>query len=383
MKKTLLAAALLAGFAGAAQAQSTSVTLYGIIDTGLGYNKVKVKGSDSASRVGMINGAQSGSRWGLRGSEDLGDGLRAIFNIESGFDSSNGTSGQGGLFRRQATLGLAGDAWGTLELGRQTNMASKYLGGSIDPFGAGFGQANLGHGISAANTVRYDNMVLYRTPDFNGFQFGIGYSFATDGRVANFETSDNVRALTAGLRYANGPLAVVATYDQLRHNHGYHSVGYVDAQHKAKPRSYAIGVAYDFEVVKLAAAYARTTDGWFQGQAATGFGNVYGTSAFADNFKANSYLLGVTVPVGSGAIVSSWQHVSPKNDNLTGSSYVQVNSQGNVIKNDENMDVVSVGYTYDFSKRTNLYAFVSYAKDYAFIDGAKSTATGVGLRHRF
>jgi len=287
-----------------------------------------------------------------------------VFQVESGFDNSNGGSGQGGrLFGRQATLGLAGDAWGTFELGRQTNMASKYLG-PIDPFGAGFGQANLGHGISAANTVRYDNMALYRTPSFNGFQFGIGYSFATDaGTGVAFRTSNNVRALTAGLRYANGPLNVAVTYDQLRDRH--------NLNRDAKPRVYGIGVSYDFEVVKLAAAYARTTDGWFQGQAATGLGNGYNINGnqYADDFKANSYMLGVTVPVGSGAIVSSWQHVNPNNANLTGG--------------EESLNVASVGYTYDFSKRTNLYAFVSYAKDYAFIDGAKSTATGIGLRHRF
>ena len=86
----------------------------------------------------MINGVQNGSRWGLRGSEDLGDGLRAVFTLESGFDSGNGKPGQSSrLFGRQATIGLASDSWGQLDFGRQTNIASKYFG-SIDPFGAGF-----------------------------------------------------------------------------------------------------------------------------------------------------------------------------------------------------------------------------------------------------
>jgi general bacterial porin, GBP family len=196
MKKTLLAAALLAGFAGVAQAE-TSVTLYGIIDTGLGYNKIS-GGTDAqnGSKFGMINGVQNGSRWGLRGSEDLGDGLRAVFQLESGFDSGNGTSAQGGrLFGRQATVGLASDSWGQLDFGRQTNIASKYFG-SIDPFGAGFGQANIGMGLSATNTVRYDNMVLYQTPSFSGFQFGVGYSFnANDTNAAQtgFRTAEHPR----------------------------------------------------------------------------------------------------------------------------------------------------------------------------------------------
>lgn len=368
MKKTLLAAALLAGFAGVAQAE-TSVTLYGIIDTGIGYNKVKGNGFDG-SRVGMINGVQNGSRWGLRGSEDLGDGLRAVFQLESGFDSGNGKSGQNGrLFGRQATVGLASDSWGQLDFGRQTNIASKYFG-SIDPFGAGFGQANIGVGLSAANTQRYDNMVMYQTPSFSGFQFGLGYSFNADDQNANqtgWRTADNTRAITTGLRYVNGPLNVAFSYDQLNASNKL-AQGQVDAT----PRMYALGASYDFEVVKLALAYGRTTDGWFAGQGVAGpAGNInFGGNAFADGFKANSYLLGLSAPIGGASkLFGSWQRVDPSNNKLTG--------------DDATMNVFSLGYTYDLSKRTNLYAYGSYAKNYAFLDDVKSTAVGVGIRHRF
>ena len=164
MKKTLLAAALLAGFAGVAQAE-TSVTLYGIIDTGIGYNKVKGDGFDG-SRIGMINGVQNGSRWGLRGTEDLGDGLQAVFQLESGFDSGNGKSAQGGrLFGRQATIGLQSDSWGRLDFGRQTNITSKYFG-SIDPFGAGFGQANIGI-VHTLNRLRLSGRVDLQNYDYH------------------------------------------------------------------------------------------------------------------------------------------------------------------------------------------------------------------------
>lgn len=371
MKKTLLAAALLAGFAGVAQAE-TSVTLYGIIDTGLGYNKISGASNEGAngSRFGMINGVQNGSRWGLRGSEDLGDGLRAVFQLESGFNSGNGNSAQGGrLFGRQATVGLASDSWGQLDFGRQTNIASKYFG-SIDPFGAGFGQANIGVALSAANTNRYDNMVLYQTPSFSGFQFGVGYSFNvndTNGAQTGFKTADNTRAITTGLRYVNGPLNVALTYDQLNASNKLSS-----AATDATPRQYAIGGSYDFEVVKLALAYARTTDGWFAGQGVdTNIGSVnFGANAFADGFKANSYLVGLSAPIGgASSLFGSWQRVDPSNDKLTGG--------------DATTNVYSLGYTYDLSKRTNLYAYGSYAKNYAFVDDLKSTAVGVGIRHRF
>src|SRR5690606_1129817 len=130
MKKTLLAAALLAGFAGAAHAQS-SVTLYGIVDVGVGGNKLhdSAAGGDDA-RYGLMSGVQSGSRWGLRGSEDLGNGLRANFQLESGFDVANGRQGpgsqEGRLFGRQAWGGLSG-AWGEVRAGRQVTVAAGYF----------------------------------------------------------------------------------------------------------------------------------------------------------------------------------------------------------------------------------------------------------------
>ncbi|MFY3140240.1 porin [Achromobacter xylosoxidans] len=377
MKKTLLAAALLAGFAGVAQAE-TSVTLYGIIDTGIGYNKISGAGDLNGSRIGMINGVQNGSRWGLRGSEDLGDGLRAVFQLESGFNSGNGNSAQDGrLFGRQATVGLASDSWGQLDFGRQTNIASKYFG-SIDPFGAGFNVANIGTGMSAANTARYDNMVMYQTPSFSGFQFGVGYSFSaddrnSDARRSGFRTADNVRAITTGLRYVNGPLNVALSYDQLKASNKQ-----FQEEVDATPRSYMIGGSYDFEVVKLALAYARTTDGWFttsnpagaSGTLANGNDLGFTNNAFADGFKANSYMLGLSAPIGgASSLFGSWQRVDPSNDKLTG--------------DDSTMNVYSLGYTYDLSKRTNLYAYGSYSKNYAFNDGVKATAVGVGLRHRF
>ncbi|AWP68613.1 porin [Bordetella holmesii] len=109
---------LLAGFAGAAQA-ADSVTLYGLIDAGIGYEQVKFNG-DKQSRFGAVQGVSSGSRFGMRGVEDLGDGLRAVFNLEAGFGPLNGNSQQNGrLFGRQATVGLDSDYWGRLEFGRQ------------------------------------------------------------------------------------------------------------------------------------------------------------------------------------------------------------------------------------------------------------------------
>src|SRR5690606_7122363 len=169
MKKTLLAAALALGFAGVAQAE-TSVTLYGVLDGGLGYQKVEAEGLGiaDAKKFGLVDGVQAGNRWGLRGTEDLGNGLQAIFQIESGFSLGNGNSGQGNrLFGRHATLGLQSDAWGRLDFGRQTNIASKYFAGIANPFADAFGQAGVTNTFGAASTARWSNMVMYQTPNFS------------------------------------------------------------------------------------------------------------------------------------------------------------------------------------------------------------------------
>ncbi|MYN13450.1 porin [Pusillimonas sp. TS35] len=367
MKKTLLAAALIAGFAGVAQAE-TSVTLYGILDGGIGYQKVDgtVDGVDyEAKKTGMINGVQSGNRWGLKGTEDLGEGLQAVFQLESGFSLGTGRSAQGGrLFGRQATLGLQGDSWGRLDLGRQTNIGSKYLPGIVDPFSGGFGQANVGTSFSSTNTMRWDNMVMYQTPNFSGFQFGVGYSFNVNGdqdwktKVDGVSDPDNNgKGVTTGLRYANGPIGVALTYDQIK-----------NSADDTKIKAWALGGAYDFEVVKVSAAFGQTKDGWMQG---SDFGPDFSTGTFvgAEGLKVNSYLVGLSAPVGNGKVLASWQMADPKD-----------------APNDADLDkqhVYSLGYTYNLSKRTNVYAIGSYAKHVLFEDDLKSTVVGVGLRHQF
>ncbi len=379
----LAAAAGLVATTGAAQAE-TSVTLYGIVDLGIGYQKIRGQGTD-VSRTGMIDGQQSGSRWGLRGSEDLGNGTRAIFQLESGFNSRTGRSRQGDrLFGRQATIGLANDAWGQVTAGRQVNISSLFFS-SIDPMGASYHQASLGSVFSSTETLRWDNLIQYLSPSIGGFQAGVGYSFDTGeaGNVGDlagdntFATNNKNRAITGGLRYANGPLNVAATADYLNPASNNGADG---SKGPIRIFSWQVGGTYDFEVVKLALAYGQIEDGWFgsagvqSGQGFGGPGSNYfngtdGTDRSVNGFKAKSYMVGLSAPVGPGSLFGSWQRADPSNDRLTG--------------DDKTMNIYSLGYTYDLSKRTNLYAYGSYAKNWAFLDGYKSTAAGVGVRHRF
>ncbi|MFC4277253.1 porin [Achromobacter aloeverae] len=371
MKKTLLALGLTTACAGVAHAE-TSVTLYGLIDAGVAYERIRGDGFH-ASRIGETSGTSSGSRWGLRGTEDLGDGLSAVFTLENGFTVTNGKSAQNSrMFGRQATVGLDSTTWGRLEFGRQTNMASK-LFGQIDPFGLSYNSANMGTTFSAMNTMRVDNLVLYQTPTVNGFKFGLGYSFNADDSLndgsGKFPTGDNNRELTTGLSYSNGPLFLAASYDRLDPTND--AVG---GKTSARPQQYALGGYYDFEVVKIGAAVSQTRDGWFVGQSlATSPGAYYkdfGNYRSADGFTATSTLLAVTVPVGAAtSVFGSWQRADPNNSRLTG--------------DDKTFNVYAAGLTYNLSKRTNLYAYASYANNYAFHDGVTDTVVATGIRHKF
>ncbi|SAK43594.1 outer membrane protein, (porin) [Caballeronia fortuita] len=217
MKKNLIVtaiAALAASFAGAANAQS-SVTLYGLIDTGLTFvNNVFDANPDHANMKATYHGLTSGnlqeSRWGLRGAEDLGGGLKAIFTLESGFDSGNGQLGENNkLFGRQAYVGLSSQA-GTVTLGRQYDSVVDYLGplsaagtwgGTY--FGHVAGNDNLNSDFSIANAIKF------QSANYAGFSFGGLYGFSNE--AGGF--ADN-RAYSVGAGYGNGPFKFGAAYMQ-------------------------------------------------------------------------------------------------------------------------------------------------------------------------
>ena len=378
MKKTLLAAALLAGFAGAASAQS-SVTLYGVVDGGLRYQQVSRNNLDGTNNFGVAYGQQSGNRFGMKGVESLGNGNNAIFMLESGFDLGNGTSQQGGrLFGRQSWVGVQNDAWGEVRLGRMLSLTTDYLVNAVDPFGAGFGQLNMGNAFTSGNTLRLDNVLMYKTPTMSGFQAGLGYSFAT-GLSSNggttgygFETSNNTRQLTAGLKYANGPIYAAASYEKA---YAANST-VVNGQ---SVNNWNIAGSYDFKVVKLAAGYGQTRDGFWAGSGAGGTGASLATTpsgtttalVFAPNAGYNSYIVGATVPVNAvSRVLLSWTMIAPNGSTKT-------------LYNAQNQQSLNLGYTYDFTKRTNLYTYVGQTSNYATVDTAKSTVVGLGMRHQF
>jgi GBP family porin len=214
MKKLVLIALLTGMFATAAHAQS-SVTLYGLIDTGLTYisNQKETGSTAGHSKFGITDASINPDRFGLRGSEDLGGGLKAIFTLENGFTLTNGALGQHGLlFGRQAFAGLSSDQLGTVTLGRQYDAMVDYLA-PLAGAGASKGGVFFGHPYdndNLQNTMRINNAVKYASPNYNGWRFGSLYGFSN--AAGGFS---NNRAYSFGTSYNNGPLRFAASYLQL------------------------------------------------------------------------------------------------------------------------------------------------------------------------
>ncbi|WP_321907740.1 porin [Paraburkholderia sp. J11-2] len=213
-KKLAIAAAVAATFASASYAQS-SVTLYGIVDAGLTYTtnvaKMNPDGTVSGNRnFALTSGNLSASRWGLRGVEDLGGGLKTIFTLESGFNIANGQQ-NGGLFNRQAYVGLTQDQYGTVTFGRQFDSMIDYVSPltAVGTWGGNY-TAHLIDNDDLNGTFSLNNSIKYTSPNFSGFQFGGLYAFSN--QAGGFAVN---RAYSAGMSYAYQGLRLGAAYTQI------------------------------------------------------------------------------------------------------------------------------------------------------------------------
>jgi predicted porin len=204
MKKLLIAVAVTSAIAAPAAFAQSSVTLYGIIDTGLTYvnNNTNSAGKGVGGLWAMQSGVVQGSRWGLKGTEDLGGGTKAIFQLENGFDVNTGRLNQSGrMFGRQAYVGLSNDTYGTLTLGRQYDPVVDYA--QPTTFNGIWG-ALFSHPSDIDNTdngFRINNAVKYVSPTFYGLQGEFLYAFG--GVPGQFSTNSTIGA---GLGYTAGPL---------------------------------------------------------------------------------------------------------------------------------------------------------------------------------
>lgn len=302
MKRNSIAAAILAGLALPAYAQS-SVTLYGVIDEGLQLNtnaKNVVNGHNVGGRLWNLDSLSGpwGSRWGIRGTEDLGNGLSTVFDLESGTNINSGTFGQGNtLFGRQAYVGLRSQQYGGVLLGRQYDSIADYVASFT------FGLADYGNAVShpgdldnAAHNYRMNNSIKYSSPNLNGLTFG---GLVMAGGVAGSVSQNSGYSLGAG--YHRGPLALGAAYQMFKNPssvggalngnsnavapasttiYGSINSGYLSGAHPATSWQVAgVGGSYDFGRFLLAAEYSNIRYG--------NIGNLNGASATVNDLEVN------------------------------------------------------------------------------------------------
>ncbi len=324
VKKNLIALAVLAASSGA-MAQST-VTLYGRADVGVGSEKTNGK-----STTKMVNGGLTTSRWGLRGTEDLGGGLKAHFKFEQRLDLSTGEV-QSPSFKGEASMGLIG-GFGKLTLGRGYTVYddARALSVSKAVFDSSFTPANNGvfkSSASADYSSRANSQIRYDLPSMGGVYGGLSYAFDQSD-----DADSTITALLLG--YKNGPVNV--------------ALGYQDQQ-ASDDQYLQLAAAYDMSIAALSAGYNTRS----------------GADAKGDDTEMT---LGVEVPVGNVKLSASY--ASSKTE-IGGATSGKASGFG-------------FGATYSMSKRTRLYA--GY-RDIEVKDGAgnktsDSTLFSLGIRHDF
>ncbi|KVE35577.1 porin [Burkholderia sp. TSV86] len=387
-KQLAAALALPAGFllSAAAPAQS-SVTLYGIVDAGIAYahNAQDANGRNQSTLVKFSSGNLSGSRWGLKGSEDLGGGLAAVFQLENGFNIGNGVQSGNREFGRKAIVGLASNTWGTVTLGRQYDPVVDLVQGLTEDnyFGGVF--ATPGDLDNYDNSLRVSNSVKYVSPQWSGLQFEALYGF---GGVAGATGSGRTYSFAAA--YTNGPLSLGAGY--------LYADGGTTANNGVRTWTGSSDTLFN-TVINQGFASAKSIKsvraaGQYVLGAAT-FGLAYSNTQYGrDSLSAFSN----TAKFNSGSGFFNYRF-TPALTTGVGYSYTSLTGPASA-----HYHQVNLGADYALSKRTDLYALFGYQKasgrtvgaNGAVIDAQASVGSYgansgtdtqelaiVGIRHKF
>ncbi|REE24143.1 putative porin [Paraburkholderia sp. BL27I4N3] len=399
IKKTIVASCMLGGVCVGAHAQS-SVTLYGVADNGLAWqNSATSLGSTSGghSLVKMTAGVWAGSRFGLKGSEDLGSGTKAIFTLEAGFNSTNGTSQfTGGMFTRQSWVGVTNDRYGTLTAGRQYtayyNMLAPW---SPTTWLTGYFGAHPGDIDSLDNIYRANNSLVYQSPTLGGFTFSASYAFGgVPGSV------DAGSTWSAGLRYQNGPFGIGAAAQRVNNSTpGGGAWGASSTTSNGGAQTAVSAINYGYQTAQAQQRVAVT--GGYR------FSAAWDVSASYSNVQ---YIPGIGSTFRDTAIFNTAGavlHFKPASawDFAAGYSYTRA-TKANGITSAAQYQQFTLSQYYALSKRTGVYAVQSYQRANgdtlwsngkvivakpSLGDGFSSTpassrsqiAVGAGLVHRF
>ncbi len=386
MKKTLVG---LAAAAAMCSASAASVTLYGIIDTGFAYNSYNDDNystlTDNADNsFGMMSGQSSGSRFGLKGVEELGNGLTVGFILENGFNSDTGAMSSDGLFNRESSIYIEG-GFGKFGMGRLSTLANDAgttgLGGYFSSFGTGWGDVGVQNYMQAYRPTRMDNMVYYKTPNFAGAEVWVLYGMGDEEDKTYENESSRDRYYAAAVTYNNGGLSLY---------------GAVDVLNKASFGTNNTADTEDDQITITAAVnydcgFAKSYLGvhWFDNAKAVGASSYDGDWSRLGNFgetkgygDANgwSVMLGVDIPVGNGKVKTTLGYLDASSDNEgIGSADAD---------QDLKRFMVGAGYEYYLSKRTTVYMGAGYLQD--SIDTANGNSydpswvqVNCGLKHKF
>lgn len=375
----ILLASLFAAGTGVAHAQS-SITLYGSIDASLNYVSNQAGAHGYQAQSGMING----SRWGLKGSEDLGGGQSAIFQLENGFNIFNGKLGQGGReFGRQAWLGIRDNRLGTLSVGRQYDPTIWYLAVHTGGFTGGTAFAHPFDNDNMGNSFRLDNSVMYTSPTWRGVSMRGMYAFSNQAGAASAN-----RAYSAGVGYDAGALSLGAAFIVID-NVGTNAGGAVDGSSTsgdstfvgAKQAVWGVGGSYKWGDGIYGATWTHTLVRDGTSVNLFGYKAMGGADVRLDNFDVN-----VTY------------NITP-NVTFTGSYAFTLGRYTNATTTaNPKWHQVNLQAAYYFSKRTDVYVDAVYQHviggegtpfanailcGYAQSSTPTQIVVGLGMRHRF
>ena len=392
MKKTLAAVAVLGAFAGSALA--ADVQLYGIVDTGLQYVHGDIDSTEPNSdfdSFSMESGMASGSRWGIKGTEDLGNGLTVGFILENGIKSDTGVDDDV-MFNRESSLFVQG-GFGKIAFGRigsfNGGVSSWAKYGELSVFGTSWGDYSAQAGTWAMGAGMWDNMIAYETPSFAGFkvfaQYGMGNQVkegTPEKLVGEENESSSDRYYAIGASYDNGPLSLYFAVDSINYA-SYSDTGAASVdQNGDDSLTVTFGGNYDFEVVKLYAGaqyFDEIRTNKMKGilQEVDAYNS---PNKFADRMKGWSIGVSAGIPAAGGTV-------------MVGAAYLDAEAADSVEatnKDDElSRWIISAGYDYPFSKRTDVYGVVTYNQDSMKYTGNHADqdpymfGVMVGLRHRF
>ncbi|MFP6562827.1 porin [Paraburkholderia sp. B3] len=352
MKKIALAAAALASFAATAAHAQSSVTIYGALDDSIAYFSHQ-KGADgkSGGTWQLSPGNLSPNLWGLKGTEDLGSGLSAIFKIESGFNVNTGASGQGDrLFGRQAYVGLDSNQGGTFTLGRQYDPLIDLIQPLTNDGAFGPTFATPGDMDNYDNSYRTNNSVKYTSPNFAGLQIGAMYAF---GGVPGSTGAGQTIAVAAA--YNHGPLGLGAGYFRANNAGGNSTfdtfnsgAGVSGAQFDSQAITGGFRGANSQQIIRAAGDYVFGP---------VTFGIAYSNVEYANYGFTNSTGANVqgTSRFNTGQAFLNYQ-VTPAA--ILGVGYDYTKGYGNGVN--AAYSQVSLGGDYFLSKRTDVYVLAGY-----------------------